>query len=113
MKIEFDRIVTNAVSAIVVAVVMGAAAIVWRGATTVDSKVRETRADMEHLITSLSDKLGAYQVQLTTISNQLNDVLKHQTNRVARVAATAQAEEADRSVQQKAYSRDIYQQLKK
>lgn len=104
MKIEYEKVVTNAVSALVVATFMGAAAIVWRGATTVDSKVQQTRADMEHLINSLSDQLSGYQYQLTTISNQLNDVLKNQV-KVKPVAIEAET-------QQKAYRNDIYQQLK-
>lgn len=109
MKIEFDKVVTNALSALVVTTFLGAAAIVWKGATTVDSKVQQTRSDMEHLINALSDQLASYQSQLTTFSNQLSMALKSQNNPVAAKPPTER--EAFQAQQQKAYRSDIYQNL--
>jgi len=117
MKIDWEKVVTQAITTLVVAVFMGAAVIVWRGATSVDTKVQQTRDDMQHLISALSDKLAGYEVQLVTISNQLATVLKNQTNfGLARVAAsdgrTAPPSVAlERDVQQKAASRDIFKML--
>lgn len=71
MKIEWDKIITNAISALVVAVFLGAATIVWKGATSVDNKVQSTREDMQHLITAISDQLAEHRVQLNNLSNQL------------------------------------------
>jgi hypothetical protein len=82
MNIEWNKIVGNAISALVVAVFVGAAAIVWRGATTVDDKVQNTREDMTHLITALSDKLAGYETQLSSLSNQLEVVIRNQSNLV-------------------------------
>jgi len=80
LKVEWNKIVTNAISTLVVAVFVGAMAIVWNSAMTVDTKVQSTREDMTHLIDTLSDKLAAYEVQLTFFSNQLTAVIQNQTN---------------------------------
>ena len=39
MLIDWSKIVTNAVSAIVVAVLIGAGTIIWVGVTTIDDKI--------------------------------------------------------------------------
>ena len=41
MEIDYGKIVTNALSALVAAVFVGAAAIVWHAATTVDDRINE------------------------------------------------------------------------
>ena len=41
MKLELEKVAGTVVSAVVTAMVIGAAAIVWRGATTVDAKVNQ------------------------------------------------------------------------
>ena len=131
MTIEWNKIVGNAISALVVAVFLGAATIVWKGATSVDDKVSATREDMTHLISALSDKLGGYEVQITSLSNQLAIIIKQQQanrnveplagaprNPVATLVVpqkfpSAEVDGASRSVQQKAYSQDIMRQLKR
>lgn len=40
MTIEWNKIVTNAVSALMISVFLGATTIVWKGATSVDDKVQ-------------------------------------------------------------------------
>jgi len=93
--IEWNKIVTNAISALVVAVFLGASTIVWKGATSVDDKVQGTRRDMTHLIDSLSGKLAGYEVQLESLSNQLSIVIYNQSNivntAVAQSMSAAQA----------------------
>lgn len=109
MKIEFDKVMTNAVSALVVTVILGAAAIMWRGATTVDSKVQQTRADLEHLINVLSDQLASYQSQLTTFSNQLNTLAEQSV--LPPPSPMQEASPQQQQQQQKAIRADIYQNL--
>ena len=46
MKLELEKIIGTAVSAVVTAMVIGAAAIVWKGATTVDAKVNQATEDL-------------------------------------------------------------------
>lgn len=133
MSIEWNKIVSNAISALVVAVFLGAATIVWKGATSVDDKVQNTREDMTHLITSLSDKLGGYEVQLTSLSNQLEVIIRQQANRNVELLPRGSSRPPDttlvipqktptppsdvdgveQSIRQKAYSQDIMRQLKR
>ena len=117
---EWNKIVTNAVSALVVATFLGAATIVWKGATSVDTKVQNTRDDMQHLITSLSDKLAGYETQLTTISNQLNDVIRNQTNIVKQLPTLTyhptyhpEVQTGQMPVEQLQKQQSIYNQLKR
>jgi hypothetical protein len=124
MNMEWNKIVTNAISALVVAVFLGAATIVWRGATSVDDKVQTTREDMQYLITSLSEKLATHQVQLGALSNQMAIVINNQSNIITdfglyeekKVISKYQSEKADvpyQVIQEKAYSQQIQQQLKR
>lgn len=129
MKIDFNKIVTQAVTALVVAVFLGAATIVWRGATSVDDKVQNTREDLQHLITSLSDKLAGYEIQLTSFSNQLRTVANNQSNILTafqrpvggdlrsspspRITPTTNTPNNLEELQQKVYSQDIMKQLKR
>jgi len=126
MKIEWEKIVTNAVSALVVGAFMGAAAIVWRGATTVDDKVRTTETKLEFVIKQLSDKLATYEVRMNEITNQLTKVLE-QTKPVEtppiiprlfggdahqqRLIEQQVQQQDQQRVQQRALSKDIYEQL--
>jgi hypothetical protein len=127
MSIEWNKIATNAISALVVTVFLGAATIVWKGATSVDSKVQATREDMTHLIDALSDKLGSYEVQIVSLSNQLATVIANQANMVTKppllgmgspmttlpVSSKPLPEIDAKNVQQKVYSQDIMRQLKR
>ena len=124
MNMEWNKIVTNAISALVVAVFLGAATIVWRGATSVDDKVQTTREDMQYLITSLSEKLATHQVQLGALSNQMAIVINNQSNIITdfglyeekKVVSKYKSEKADvpyQVIQEKAYSQQIQQQLKR
>lgn len=70
-NINFRKIVENVISYLVTAVFLGACAIVWRGATTVDDRVHATEKSIQVLIDNLSAKLSVYEVQLIGQSNQL------------------------------------------
>jgi len=69
--INFRKIIENVISYLVTAVFVGACAIVWRGATTVDDRVHATEKSIQVLIDNLSAKLTSYEIQLTQQSNQL------------------------------------------
>lgn len=128
MKIDFNKIVTQAITALVVAVFLGAATIVWKGATSVDDKVQNTRDDLQHLITSLSDKLAGYEIQLTSFSNQLRIVANNQSNILTvfrplgsdlrnspspKITPTTNTPNNFEELQQKVFRQDIMKQLKR
>ena len=46
MRIDFGKIVTNSLSALVAAVFVGAAAIVWKGATSIDDKITKANKNI-------------------------------------------------------------------
>ena len=69
--INFRKIIENVISYLVTSVFIGACAIVWRGATTVDERVGKTEKNLQVLIDNLSAKLTIYEVQLEAQSNQL------------------------------------------
>ena len=74
MKLELEKIIGTAVSAVVTAMVIGAAAIVWRGATTVDAKVNQATEDLSlqaAYITQAVDMLEAEVLELKIIVKEL------------------------------------------
>jgi len=76
MKLELDKIVGTAVSAVVTAMVIGAAAIVWKGATTVDDKVNQATHDLSiqaAYITEAVDMLEAEVLELKKLVKSLAD----------------------------------------
>lgn len=125
MKIDFNKIVTQAITALVIAVFLGAATIVWKGATSVDDKVQNTREDMQHLIASLSDKMAGYEIQLTSLSNQLMTVSNNQSNILvvfqrdlknsssSKISPTTNTPNNFEELQHRAYRQDIMNQLKR
>jgi hypothetical protein len=82
LKVEWSKIITNAISTLVVAVFVGAGAIVWEGATSVDAKVQTNKENMTFLIEALSDKLATYEVQMSSLSNQLAVIIRNQSDPV-------------------------------
>ena len=129
LKVEWNKIVTNAISTLVVAVFVGAGAIVWEGATSVDAKVQSNKENMTFLIEALSDKLAAYEVQMASLSNQLEIVIRNQSDPVAMfgnsifegplpdptkiITIKDLSENVSDSFKQKVYSQDIREQLEK
>jgi len=58
MKIDFGKVITNALSVLVSAVFIGAAAIVWTGATTVNDKVNESKVELKSAIEVLTGRIA-------------------------------------------------------
>lgn len=79
LNIEWQKIVINAMSVFVAAIILGAAGIVWERAMSVDGKIREAETKHITLLGDLTEKLGKYEVQLTTMSNQLSVLINNQT----------------------------------
>ena len=78
LKVEWNKIVVNTLSVFIAAIIVGASTIVWKGATSVDVKINETKADVTHLVNTLAEKMSKYEIQLVTQSNQLLSVIKNQ-----------------------------------
>jgi hypothetical protein len=136
VEIEWSKVVTQAVTTVVVATFMGACFIVWRGATSVDAKVKTTEARIEFVIKELSDKLATYEVQLSNITNQLGRLVIqtnvavvsippllgignqwiNQTNVLeskGQEALAPKLSQRQQAVEQKARSKDIYDSFNK
>jgi len=127
LNLEWNKIVINAMSVFVAAIILGAAGIVWERAMSVDEKVRNSAASINHLVDSLSDKLASYEVQLAAQSNQLAAVIKNQTDLIAATrnqtsptlgnlllptpVAPVREDKANTQLRTKAQALDIRQQL--
>ena len=81
MKIDYGKIVTNALSALVATVFVGAAIIVWNAATSIDTRIEEAnagikeqqgsiKATQETLIPEVAD----IRMKLYDIENQLKSI---------------------------------------
>lgn len=69
MKIEWDKIITNAISSLVTMAFIGAALIVWKGATTVDTKVTEATSSLKQTIDFVKESQKITQEELIKISS--------------------------------------------
>lgn len=110
--INFKKIIENVLSYLVTSVFLGACVIVWKGATTVDERVKGTEKNLQVLIDNLSSKLSVYEVQLIAQSNQMAaihaEIKTRSTNWMVRSAEREQRDREQRAVIQQ----DISQQLK-
>ena len=57
MKIDWNKIVTGAIGTLISAIVLGACIIVWRGATTVQEKVKESENKQQIIIKTISESV--------------------------------------------------------
>ncbi len=76
MAIDFGKIVTNALSALVATVFVGAAVIVWNAATTIDERIEDSNAGMRATQESLIPKLADVRTKVYEIENQLRSLNK-------------------------------------
>lgn len=79
IRAEWNKIVVNALSVLVATIIVGAGAIVWDRASSVDTKVQATEETLKKLVENLSEKLSVYEVQMITMSNQLSVITHNQT----------------------------------
>lgn len=111
--INWKKIIENVISYLVTAVFVGACAIVWRGATTVDDRVHATEASMKVLIDNLSAKLTSYENQLEAQSNQLAAVYIELKKLPAAERPVVRAAPPVNEMFNRARQQDIQQQLLK
>ncbi len=73
MSIDFGKIVTNAVSALVTAVFVGAAVIVWDAATTIDSRIDAANDGLESANRRLEEQQSELIATQDTIVEQITE----------------------------------------
>ena len=78
MKLELDKIVGTAVSAVVTAMVIGAAAIVWKGATSVDAKVNQATQDLSIQATYITEAVDMLETEVRELKKIVKSLADHQ-----------------------------------
>ena len=78
MKLELEKIVGTAVSAVVTAMVIGAAAIVWRGATTVDAKVNQATDDLSLQAAYITEAVDMLETEVLELKKLVKALADHQ-----------------------------------
>ena len=83
MKIDYGKIVTNALSTLVAAVFVGAAVIVWSAATSIDERIQLANKDITKQQASIKatqeiivPELTGIKVQIEQIDSQLKSINK-------------------------------------
>jgi hypothetical protein len=78
---DWDKIVSSAVSTLIGALVVGASIIVWNGATSVDDKIEAALENQEDLYTSaeaqrqyLSNAVEVIEKEMINLKNKVNDL---------------------------------------
>ena len=78
MKLELEKIVGTAVSAVVTAMVIGAAAILWRGATTVDAKVNQATEDLSLQAAYITEAVVMLEAEVRELKTIVKSLADHQ-----------------------------------
>ena len=78
MKLELEKIVGTAVSAVVTAMVIGAAAIVWKGATTVDAKVNQATEDLSLQSAYITEAVVMLETEVRELKKIVKSLADHQ-----------------------------------
>ena len=78
MKLELEKVAGTVVSAVVTAMVIGAAAIVWRGATTVDAKVNQATRDLSVQATYIRDAVDMLETEVLELKKLVKSLADHQ-----------------------------------
>ena len=78
MKLELEKIAGTVVSAMVTAMVIGAAAIVWKGATTVDDKVNQATQDLSMQATYITQAVDMLEAEVLELKTIVKDLAAHQ-----------------------------------
>ena len=74
MKIDFAKIVTNSLSALVAAVFVGAAAIVWNAATSIDQRIENANEDILEQQTELKATQDVLKPEITEIRIRVSGI---------------------------------------
>jgi hypothetical protein len=76
MKIKWEKIVNNAISTLIATVFVGAAIIVWNGATSVDKKVTAAKITLEQTIDYTKKAVELVQSELVKIKEQNSNLVE-------------------------------------
>ena len=72
MKLDWNKIVSNAVTVLVATVFMGAALQLWNGVQTIDSRIDANLVDIKATQSILAPKVDAIEVRLAEILSHLD-----------------------------------------
>ena len=75
MTIDYGKIVTNALSALVATVFVGAAVIVWNAATTIDERIENANSGLRATQESLIPEVAEVKAKVYDIENQLKSLV--------------------------------------
>ena len=78
MKLELEKIVGTVVSTMVTAMVIGAAAIVWKGATTVDAKVNQATEDLSLQAAYITEAVVMLENEVLELKTIVKSLADHQ-----------------------------------
>jgi len=78
MKLELEKVAGTVVSAVVTAMVIGAAAIVWKGATTVDDKVNQATEDLSVQATYITEAVDMLEAEVLELKKLVKALAEHQ-----------------------------------
>ena len=76
MNVDFGKIVTNALSALVATIFVGAAAIVWKQATTIDQKIEESKVKLVATQTTVVEEIAGLKQRIKVLESQAMSVTK-------------------------------------
>lgn len=76
MEIDFGKIATNALSALVATVFVGAAAIVWTEATSIDQKIKKSNVKLEATQTTFVEEIAGLKQRVKILESQAKSVNK-------------------------------------
>jgi len=78
MKLELEKIAGTVVSAVVTAMVIGAAAIVWKGATTVDDKVNRATEELSVQSAYITEAVVMLEAEVLELKQLVKALADHQ-----------------------------------
>ena len=78
MKLELEKVAGTVVSAVVTAMVIGAAAIVWKGATTVDDKVNQATHDLSVQAAYTTEAVDMLETEVLELKKLVKSLADHQ-----------------------------------
>ena len=75
MKIDWGKIVGNAISTLVAAIVAGACLIVWRGVMTIDTRINKATTALKEQAEYMKQAVEVIQEELVLVKNQNRELL--------------------------------------
>lgn len=101
MKINWEQIVTNTISALITGVFIGACLIVWNGATSVDKKVTDATKTLEETVNYTKKAVEVLQEEIITIKDQ-NALMVKYIEDLKKLQGGRDIKEADKTKEAKA-----------